>query len=184
MNVEALAEQLPAVARECKTRLRGWPTWMGDADDATQNTMASLLTADARGRRVPADPPYLRKAAANQATELTRVMYRDQRRREIQLDDPDRPGQTVTDMPGPAGDDPASVITRVDAQRLLAHVFARLTPRHREVLWLRVALGCSAEEVAEMLGLTVGAVRVVQHRALGHARQILARAPQRAGGAR
>ena len=45
-----------------------------------------------------------------------------------------------------------------------------LSPAQREVLVLRVAVGLSAEETAETLGSTPGAVRHVQHHALDRLR--------------
>ena len=46
-------------------------------------------------------------------------------------------------------------------------------PAHqRELLTLRVAVGLSAEETAQALGMTAGAVRVAQHRALGRLRAL------------
>jgi RNA polymerase sigma-70 factor (ECF subfamily) len=52
---------------------------------------------------------------------------------------------------------------------------AHLTARQREVLVLRLAVGMSAEETAEAVGSTPGAVRVTQHRGLMRLRQIIAR---------
>ena len=43
----------------------------------------------------------------------------------------------------------------------------------REILTLRVGVGLSAEETAEALGMTAGAVRVAQHRALAKLRKTL-----------
>lgn len=45
-----------------------------------------------------------------------------------------------------------------------------LPDRQREVLVLRVAVGLSAQETADALGMTAGSVRVTQHRALGELR--------------
>jgi RNA polymerase sigma-70 factor (ECF subfamily) len=50
----------------------------------------------------------------------------------------------------------------------------QLPERFREVLMLRVAAGLSAEEAGQVLGLTAGAVRVTQHRALTRLREIAA----------
>src|SRR3954454_24246766 len=48
----------------------------------------------------------------------------------------------------------------------LGALLAHLTPRQREVLVLRVAVGLSAEEAAQGVGSTTGTVRVSQDRAL------------------
>ena len=49
-----------------------------------------------------------------------------------------------------------------------------LPETQQEILRLRVVVGLSAEETAEALGMTAGAVRVAQHRALAKLRHLLA----------
>src|ERR1051325_11211281 len=49
-----------------------------------------------------------------------------------------------------------------------------LPDKQREILILRVVVGMSAEETAEAVGSTPGAVRVAQHRALARLRKSLA----------
>ena len=46
-----------------------------------------------------------------------------------------------------------------------------LPEKQREILVLRVVVGLSAEETAEAVGSTPGAVRVAQHRALARLRK-------------
>ena len=48
----------------------------------------------------------------------------------------------------------------------------QLPDHQRELLTLRVAVGLSAEETATSLGMTAGAVRVAQHRALARLREM------------
>jgi RNA polymerase sigma-70 factor (ECF subfamily) len=45
-------------------------------------------------------------------------------------------------------------------------LLATLPEKQREIIILRVVVGMSAEETAEAVGSTPGAVRVAQHRAL------------------
>jgi RNA polymerase sigma-70 factor (ECF subfamily) len=47
-----------------------------------------------------------------------------------------------------------------------------LSDLHREIIVLRVAVGLSAEEVGTMLGMSAGAVRVAQSRALAQLRTV------------
>lgn len=68
-------------------------------------------------------------------------------------------GVDLDDRPG--ADDPAAAVTDSAAALL-----ARLTPEQAEVITLRVLAGLSADEVAEVVGRTPGAVRVLQHRGL------------------
>ena len=49
-----------------------------------------------------------------------------------------------------------------------------LSEKPREIIILRVFVGLSAEETAEIVGSTPGAVRVAQHRALGTLRKAIA----------
>lgn len=53
-------------------------------------------------------------------------------------------------------------------------LLATLPDQQRELLTLRVAVGLSAEQTADALGMTAGAVRVAQHRALGKLRETMA----------
>jgi RNA polymerase sigma-70 factor (ECF subfamily) len=48
----------------------------------------------------------------------------------------------------------------------MAELLKVLPAKQREIVVLRVVVGLSAEETAEAVGSTPGAVRVAQHRAL------------------
>jgi RNA polymerase sigma-70 factor, ECF subfamily len=50
----------------------------------------------------------------------------------------------------------------------------RLPGQQREILTLRVAVGMSTDETAAALGMSTGAVRVAQHRALTRLRAMIA----------
>ena len=53
-----------------------------------------------------------------------------------------------------------------EAAERMNKLLATLPEKQREILILRVVVGMSAEETAEAVGSTAGAVRVAQHRAL------------------
>ncbi|HIP71015.1 MAG TPA: sigma-70 family RNA polymerase sigma factor [Anaerolineae bacterium] len=55
----------------------------------------------------------------------------------------------------------------------LAAIIARLSPLHQHVLTLRFINGLSMKETAQVLGRNVGAIRVLQHRALKAAQTLL-----------
>lgn len=55
----------------------------------------------------------------------------------------------------------------------MAQLLRVLPAKQREILLLRVVVGLSAEETAEAVGSTPGAVRVAQHRALARLRKTL-----------
>lgn len=56
----------------------------------------------------------------------------------------------------------------------MARLMAMLPPKQRDILVMRVVVGLSAEETADALGTTPGAVRVSQHRALNRLRKVVA----------
>ena len=61
-----------------------------------------------------------------------------------------------------------------DLARRLSDLLGHLPETQRELIVLRVAVGLSADEVGEVLGMSAAAVRVAQSRAL-HRLRILAR---------
>ena len=64
-------------------------------------------------------------------------------------------------------------LVRDEARR--AMILIRTLPtQQQEILTLRVAVGMSTEETAAALGMTPGAIRVAQHRALTRLREMLA----------
>jgi RNA polymerase sigma-70 factor (ECF subfamily) len=59
-----------------------------------------------------------------------------------------------------------------DLSRRLSTLLANLSDTHRELLVLRVAVGLTAEEVGQVLGMSAAAVRVAQSRALARLRAL------------
>ena len=76
---------------------------------------------------------------------------------------PDGPDE----QPGPE----ETVVANLEAQRARA-LLARLPGHLRELVILRVVTGLSAEETGNVLGMSPGAVRVAQHRALARLRAL------------
>lgn len=64
-------------------------------------------------------------------------------------------------------------LVRDEAGRAMA-LIRTLPTQQQEILTLRVAVGMSTDETAAALGMTPGAIRVAQHRALTKLRQLLA----------
>ena len=60
------------------------------------------------------------------------------------------------------------------AAQVMDGLLQSLPETQQEILRLRVVVGLSAEETAEALAMTAGAVRVAQHRALAKLRHLLA----------
>lgn len=61
---------------------------------------------------------------------------------------------------------PEQLAMNADSAARMEALLKVLPEKQREILILRVVVGMSAEEVAEAVGSTAGAVRVAQHRAL------------------
>jgi len=79
------------------------------------------------------------------------------------------------DRPGPE----ETVVAYLEAERAWA-LLARLPVNQRELLVLRIVSGLSAEETGLALGMSPGAVRVAQHRALARLRSIAVEESMRA----
>ncbi|MER6591462.1 RNA polymerase sigma factor ShbA [Micromonospora purpureochromogenes] len=71
----------------------------------------------------------------------------------------------VPDAPDPRPGPELRAVT-ADLGARLSALLAQLPATHREILVLRLGVGMTAEEVGTVLGMTGGAVRLAQHRAL------------------
>lgn len=140
----------------CRARL-GRGTGVTDApEDIAQTVCLNLLRALPRYRDTDGSfMAYVYVSAANAVTDARR---RAARRRTERLTD----AHDVAD--GGAGPEERGVHT--DVARDTRALLDGLPERMREVLVLRVALGLSVRQAAQMLGLTEETVRVTQHRAL------------------
>ena len=98
--------------------------------------------------------------AANKVREQRRSTSR---RRETLVDG-------VTECASDETFEPERVAVQLDTARRVAELLATLPEQQAEILRLRVAAGLTAEETAAVLGMTPGAVRVAQHRALARLR--------------
>ena len=82
----------------------------------------------------------------------------------------------VADIPDGPDDAPSpeSVAVMRDDAATAMTLMRRLPGQQREILTLRVAVGMSTDETAAALGMSTGAVRVAQHRALTKLRALIA----------
>ena len=87
-----------------------------------------------------------------------------------------RTAAPMAELPDQAADEEAGpehlALMRDDAGQVMS-MLATLPPAQREILTLRVALGMSTEDTAAAVGMSVGAVRVAQHRALIKLRSLM-----------
>lgn len=82
----------------------------------------------------------------------------------------------VAEVPESAAldDNPEGLAVRHSVFGTISRLLEVLPEQQREILRLRIIVGLSAEETAEALGTTPGAVRVSQHRALAKLRKVIA----------
>jgi len=69
---------------------------------------------------------------------------------------------------------PEQMALQSDSAARMNRLLAVLPEKQREILTLRIVVGLSAEETAEAVGSTPGAVRVAQHRALARLKSEIA----------
>ncbi len=69
---------------------------------------------------------------------------------------------------------PEQMALQSDSADRMSKLLALLPDKQREILNLRIVVGLSAEETAEAVGSTPGAVRVAQHRALARLKSEIA----------
>jgi RNA polymerase sigma-70 factor (ECF subfamily) len=160
---ELLALIHPLVLKYCRARLGRQESLMGSADDVAQDVCMAVVSAlpnyQLKGLSFRA---FVYGIAAHKVTDAFRAIGRN--RTEPVAEIPD--GPVTVDGPEPR-------VLAAEMSARLAALLGHLTPRQREVLVLRLAVGLSAEETAQAVRSTPGAVRVTQHRALGRLRRLL-----------
>lgn len=157
---EALLTHLrPLVVRYCRGRLGRVPAADFAADDAAQEVLLAVLSALPRyrdeGRPFEA---FVFGIAAHKVADLQRAAFRTAIPTDVVPD--------ATDL----GMTPEERVLQAGDTELANALLDRLPSNLRELLLLRVAVGLSAEETGRALGMTPGAVRVAQHRALARLR--------------
>ena len=160
--IEALLEQIrPMVVRYCRARLGQITGHYHIADDVAQEVLIAVLSALPRYRDM--GRPFASFVFGIASHKVADAM-RNAARLAIPTEDlPDGPDH----RPGPE----ETVVAYIEAERARA-LLARLPLHQRELLVLRVVTGMSAEETGHALGMSPGAVRVAQHRALARLRAI------------
>jgi RNA polymerase sigma-70 factor (ECF subfamily) len=163
-EVELLLQRVRQVAhRYCRAKLGSYPGGVYLADDVAQEICIAVLSALPRYRdRGKPFEAFVYGIAARKVADALRALHRHP----IPTDDLP---ETATDDPSP--EDHAIFVSQVEAANVLLD---RLPENLREIMLLRVAAGLTAEETGAALGMTAGAVRVAQHRALSRMRQFVA----------
>jgi RNA polymerase sigma-70 factor (ECF subfamily) len=150
----------PLIVRYCRARVGRQERSFASADDVAQEVCLAVLTALAtyrdQGRPFLA---FVYGIAAHKVADAHRAAARN--RAEPVAEVPDEPELD-------AG--PEQRAMRVEMTTRMAELLQVLPAKQREILVLRVVVGLSAEETADAVGSTPGAVRVAQHRALARLR--------------
>lgn len=162
---ELLTQVRPLVVRYCRARLgRSGGGAHTTADDVAQEVCIAVLGALPRYREGGSPfTAFVFGIAAHKIADAHRGAARDLA----------EPVEAVPERPDERSG-PESHALHTDAVDRLQHLLARLNPTHREVVVLRVGVGLTAEETGQVLGMTAGAVRVTQHRALNRLRALAA----------
>jgi RNA polymerase sigma-70 factor (ECF subfamily) len=159
-NRDALREVLeiirPIVVRYCRARVGATERSGLSADDVAQEVCLAAITALPRykdqGRPFLA---FVYGIAAHKVADAHRAAARNRA----------EPTDVVPErLSMEAGPEQMAIDSESAAQ--MNRLLAVLPEKQREILILRVVVGMSAEETAEAVGSTAGAVRVAQHRAL------------------
>lgn len=153
----------PMVVRYCRARMSASHRSLSSADDVAQEVCVAIMTAlptYARDGR-----PFLAFVygiASHKVADAHRSAARSR-------------SHPMADVPDGISDefDPQDLAVLGSVGQTISGLLAELPPLQREILIRRVAGGLSAEETADSLGTTAGAVRVAQHRALSKLRALV-----------
>jgi RNA polymerase sigma-70 factor (ECF subfamily) len=151
----------PMVVRYCRARLGRMDRSSVSADDVAQEVCLAVLTA-LPGYRVQGRPflAFVYGIASHKVIDAHRAATRNR-------------SEPVADIPDAVevSDGPEQRALRIELSSEMGKLLETLPEKQREILVLRVVVGLSAEETAEAVGSTPGAVRVAQHRALARLRK-------------
>jgi RNA polymerase sigma-70 factor, ECF subfamily len=162
--IESLLRQIrPMVVRYCRARMDRISGHYHAADDVAQEVCIAVISALPRYRDMGRPfVSFVFGIASHKLADAQRAAARQAIPTEDVPDGPD-------DRPGPE----EIVVACIEAERVRA-LLAQLPAQQHRLLVLRVLSGLSAEETGEALGMSAGAVRVAQHRALARLRALVA----------
>jgi RNA polymerase sigma-70 factor (ECF subfamily) len=156
------------VHRYCRARLSRFSGAEHAADDVAQEVCIAVLSALPRYRDEGKPfEAFVYRIAAFKVADLQRSAYRTA---QPQADLPD-----VVDL----SDGPEALALRASDAQEARWLLDQLPETLRELVVLRVAVGLSAEETGRALGMSAGAVRVAQHRAVQKLRALATAEPAR-----
>jgi RNA polymerase sigma-70 factor (ECF subfamily) len=143
------------VHRYCRARLSRYPGAEHAADDVAQEVCIAVLTALPRYRDEGKPfEAFVYRIAQNKVADSQRALYRQP-----------QPKAELPEVVDLADGPEESAMRASDAAQARA-LLDVLPDSLRELMVLRIAVGLTADETGRALGMTAGAVRVAQHRAL------------------
>lgn len=149
----------PTVLRYARARISGGRT--PTAEDVAQEICLAVATSvhkyEDKGKPFMA---FVYGIAFNKVTDAHRALSRDKSSLTDEVPDQEFQGHTPEDV----------AMVNAESNRV-RELLDLLSEKAREIVVLRVFVGLSAEETAEIIGSTAGAVRVAQHRALATMRK-------------
>jgi RNA polymerase sigma-70 factor, ECF subfamily len=149
------------VRRYCRARLSRFPGAAQAAEDVAQEVCIAVLSALPRYRDEGKPfEAFVYRVAANKVADVQRLTYRSA-----------VPQAELPDLPETDAGPEDVVLRNADADAA-RELLSALPENLRELLLLRVAVGMTAEETGRALGMTPGAVRVAQHRAMQRLRAL------------
>jgi len=155
----------PGVVRYCRSRVGGAERVNLSADDVAQEVLIAVLSA-LPGYRDQGRPfmAFVYGIASHKVADAHRGAARNK-------SDP------VEYLPEVLADDtgPEDHLLDGEVTKAMSRLLGTLPEKQREIIRLRIVVGLSAEETAEIVDSTAGAVRVAQHRAM---KQLRARIEQ------
>jgi RNA polymerase sigma-70 factor (ECF subfamily) len=161
--IDLLLRQIrPMVLRYCRARLGRISGQYQSADDVAQEVCIALVSALPRYRDIGRPfASFVYGIASHKVADAMRSAASLAIPTEDLPDEPD-------DRPGPE----ETAVAYLEAERVRG-LLARLPIQQRQLLVLRVLAGLTAQETGNELGMSAGAVRVAQHRALARLRTIV-----------
>src|SRR5262245_46551543 len=161
--IESLLRQIrPMVLRYCRARLGRISGHHHVADDVAQEVCIALVSALPRYRDMGRPfTSFVYGIASHKVADAVRSAANLAIPTEYLPDAPD-------DRPGPE----ETAVTFLEAERARG-LLDRLPDQQRDLLVLRLLAGLTAQETGNELGMSAGAVRVAQHRALARLRAIV-----------
>ncbi len=157
-----LREVRPMVVRYCRARLARVSGLAHYSDDVAQEVCVALLSAlpryEDRGRPFAS---FVYGIAAHKVADTLRVAGR------TETVPTDTLPERADEGPGPE----EAAVRVIEAQKA-RELLDELPEQQRRLLVMRVIVGLTADETGHVLGMSAGAVRVAQHRAIARLRKV------------